>query len=193
MENIKSKSLIEVAIYIQESATEPITFIDLFNKVAELKEYTDEDKKANIARFYTDVTASGDFIYCGDDKWDLKKNQKLDAQESDFSKEHGAEFADDEEVEEEKPKRKSTRKKNKIETIEDIVEEEERDDNTESEDQEYENQFDDYYNGDDDDGYDGYEKDFDSEIDEDDLDSDDDFDEDKYNSIMDEFEDQYND
>ncbi len=194
MEKENSKSLIEIAVSIQEFATEPVTFLELYNKVCEEKGFNDDEKKLHIARFYTDVTASGDFIYCGEDKWDLKKNQKLSAQDSDFSEEHIADASIEDEEEKEAPKRKFTSRKKQRKTIEDIIEEETKEDDLETEDEEYENQpFDDYEPSEDDDGYDDYEKDFDSEMDEDDDDTEDDFDEEKYNSIMDEYEDQYND
>ena len=44
MENVNSKSLIEIAIEIQESAKESVTFLDLYNKVCETKGFTDEEK-----------------------------------------------------------------------------------------------------------------------------------------------------
>ena len=76
-------SLVEIAIEIQENE-EKTTFLELYNKVCEKKGFNEEEKRAHIAQFYTDITACGDFIYCGDDLWDLKRNQKLDALEKEF-------------------------------------------------------------------------------------------------------------
>lgn len=194
MNDIELMSLVEIAIEIQSNNPEKTTFLDLYNKVCEAKNFDEEEKRNHIAQFYTDVTACGDFIYCGDDLWDLKKNQKLDVQEKEFQSEHiGFEESEEEIVK--KPKRKSSRRaKTPLE-----VEEEENKEEIDSEDQAYETQMtfaDDYdYNDEEDEDYSNYEKDFDSELDEDTLDDDedDDFDEDKYNSIMDEYENQYDD
>ena len=193
--DIELMSLVEIAIEIQENE-EKTTFLEHYNKVCEKKGFNEEEKRAHIAQFYTDITACGDFIYCGDDLWDLKRNQKLDALEKEFQSEHVG-FDESEEKETRKPKRKSSKRAPKT-PLE--LEEEENREEIDSEDQAYETQMtydDDYDLNDEDDDYSRYEKDFDSELDEDDeksdYDDDDDFDEDKYNSIMDEYENQYDD
>ena len=192
MKNIELMSLVEIAIEIQSENSEKTTFIDLYNKVCELKGFSEEERKAHIAQFYTDVTACGDFVYCGDDLWDLKRNQKLEALEKEFQTEHIG-FEEDKEESRPKPKRKSSKRaKSPLE-----IEAEDNREEIESEDQAYETQmtYDDYDMQDEDEDYSSYERDFDSELDEDDTDydEDDDFDEDKYNSIMDEYENQYDD
>lgn len=189
MEDYKNKSLIEVA---KELVKEKITFYELYNKVCEVMGFDEEEKKAHIAQFYTDVTASGDFVYCGEDLWNLKANEKTDILKEEYYSEHleveGAE-------EEPKPKKRKHTAKT-VEVEEDVDVDDEYDDNQGSS---YENVVDDY---DDDDYESSHQKDFDSQLDEDDdedyddyddeSDNDaDEFDEDDYNEIMDDYEEKY--
>lgn len=207
MENIELKSLEEVAVEILRETKEKATYLELFNKVAELKNFTEEEKADNIARFYTDITASGNFVYCGDDYWDLKENQTLDALDSEFYSEHSAVEGDDEEIS--KPKKRSKKSSKRIYTEGDasfvdltyseLAEESDADDNYNSEDESYENMDYDYgkkYDDDDDYDDDDNDSEYEDDYDEDDYDDDDDidnddYDEDKYNAIMDEWEDSY--
>ncbi len=195
MNNKDLMSLVEIAIEIQSENPERRTFNELYDMVCQEKGFTAEEKRSHIAQFYTDITACGDFIYCGDDLWDLKRNQKLEALEKEFQTEHAGFEEEEEEKQRPKPRRKSSKRaKSPLE-----LEEEENREEIESEDQAYETQMtyddEDYDSQDDDEDYNSYERDFDSELDEDDdTDYDeDDFDEDKYNSIMDEYENQYDD
>ena len=206
MENIELKSLEEVAVEVLRETKEKATYLELFNKVAELKNFTEEEKNENIARFYTDITASGNFVYCGDDYWDLKENQTLDALDSEFYSEHSTVEGEDEE--EIKPKKRSKKTTKRIYTEGDanfvdltyseLAEESETDDDYNNEDESYENMDYDFGKKYDDDDYDDddndseYEDDYDEDDYDDDDDSDsDDYDEDKYNAIMDEWEDSY--
>ena len=191
MKDYNLMSLVEIAIDIQSQPNaEKTTFIDLYNKVSEIKGFTEEDKRAHIAQFYTDITASGDFVYCGEDLWDLKKNQKLEAMDSEFYNEHIADESDEDE--EEKPRPKKSRSKAK-----DVqsVEEEENEIEEENEDEAYENiGYEDDYESSEEEEYDGYEKDFDYDPDDDtSSDDEDDSDEEKYNAIMDDYENLYDD
>ncbi len=206
MDNIELKSLEEVAVEVLRETKEKATYLELFNKVAELKNFTEEERNENIARFYTDITASGNFVYCGDDYWDLKENQTLDALDSEFYSEHSTVEGEDEE--EIKPKKRSKKTTKRIYTEGDanfvdltyseLAEESETDDDYNNEDESYENMDYDFGKKYDDDDYDDddndseYEDDYDEDDYDDDDDSDsDDYDEDKYNAIMDEWEDSY--
>ncbi len=193
MKDYSLMSMVEIAIDIQSQPnTEKTTFLDLYNKVCEIKGFDEEERKAHIAQFYTDITASGDFLYCGEDLWDLKKNQKLEALDTEFYSEHVAD--ESEEDEEVKPKRKPKRAKRQEELF---SEEEDDDDNNvnDEEDESYENaDYDAEEDEDDDRNYDNYEPDFDHDQDNDDYDDDEsDREEEKYNDIMDEYEDLYDD
>ena len=62
MDNIELKSLEEIAVEVLRETKEKATYLELFNKVAELKNFTEEERNENIARFYTDITASGTML-----------------------------------------------------------------------------------------------------------------------------------
>lgn len=205
MENIESKSLEEVAVEVLRETKEKATYLELFNKVAEIKNFTEEEKEENIARFYTDITASGNFVYVGEDYWDLKENQNLEALDSEFYSEHSEIEGDDEE---EKPKRKTRKQTKRVYsegdenfvdlTYNDLAEQADSDDDYNNEDESYEAADSTYdKNYEDDSDYDDEEndseyesEDYDDDYDEDE-DDDDDYDEDSYNAIMDEWEDSY--
>lgn len=181
-------SMIEIARDIADTHKNRMTFKELYDKVAEIKEFTTEEYQENIAQFYTDINSSGDFVYCGEDLWNLKRNEKTDALDSEFYSEH---IGNDEE-EEEKPKkvRRSTKKKPKF--VEEMGDDEDSYDDFDDDPYDpYDHEEDD----EDEDEYHSHEKDIDSELDDKDDDSskddDDDFDEDRYNEIMDEYEDKY--
>jgi DNA-directed RNA polymerase subunit delta len=197
MKDISLLSLEEIAVAVLKESKQKTTFADLYKKVAELKGYDDEEKKGHIAQFYTDITASGDFLYCGEDLWDLKSNEPLSALDSEFYSEHAA--IEGEGEEEEKPK-KAAKKRSPKKYI-DEMEDETKDEEKESEDEEYEKVPGDDAEEETDEDEDpekeaDHEKDIDSDLDDDKAseetpEEDEDFDEDKYNSLMDQYEDKY--
>ena len=207
MEKTELKSLEEVAIEVLREAKEELTYLELYNRVTEIQNFSEEEKMDNIAQFYTDITASGNFVYCGDDKWNLKENLTLDKLDSEFYSEH----AEIELEEDEKPKKKKASKKSKkiirsedgeafVDlTYSELAQEMDKDDEDDNENEDYENYSDESYDdyddsySDDDDSYeedsDEYQDDYDDDLDDDE--DDDDYDEDSYNAIMDQWEDSY--
>ena len=196
MENINLKSLEEVAVEVLRGENTQLTYLELFEKVAALKGFNEEDKKREIARFYTDITSSGNFVYCGDDKWCLKESLSPDDLDSEFFEEHN-----EVEVDENDAYFKTKHKKGKKFTTDengeliadvsynDYVAEGNKDDDEDESvesyekmglsDEDYEEDFEDNdYSEEDDEDYEA-------------EDEDDEFDENEYNSIMDEWEDSY--
>ena len=70
-EQMKKISMIELASTVLAEAKTEMSFIDLFNKVAELKGYT--QKENLLARFYTDLNVDGRFMAMGGNVWALKR------------------------------------------------------------------------------------------------------------------------
>ena len=210
MENINLKSLEEVAVEVLRSENTQLTYLELFEKVATLKGFNEEDKKREIARFYTDITSSGNFVYCGDDKWCLKESLSPDDLDSEFFEEHN-----EVEVDENDAYFKTKHKKGKKFTTDengeliadvsynDYVAEGNKDDDEDESvesyekmglsDEDYEEDFEDndYSEEDDEEEDSEYERDVDDDEDYEAEDEDDEFDENEYNSIMDEWEDSY--
>lgn len=53
---------------------EGIYFYDLFDEVAKIKGFTEEEKNDKISDFYTNLTLSGDFLMVAENYWDLSSN-----------------------------------------------------------------------------------------------------------------------
>lgn len=66
-------SMLELAeAYIREQKAEK-SIKDIIEYVFTNKSVNKEDAEL-VARFYMDLTTSGKFVFCGEDKWDLKEN-----------------------------------------------------------------------------------------------------------------------
>lgn len=85
MNNNNELSLIVVAERIVFEKKEPINIYDLFDLVAVEKDLSNTQKLAYISQFYSDLTTSARFCYVGENKWDLKENQKIELWEKDGS------------------------------------------------------------------------------------------------------------
>src|SRR5690625_3688631 len=71
-------SMIELANIILAEEKEAMNFNDLYSKIAERKEFSDSEKEANIARFYTDLNVDGRFTTLGSNIWGLKRWYPVD-------------------------------------------------------------------------------------------------------------------
>src|SRR5699024_5224107 len=81
--------MIELANLILFDEKEAIHFKEVFDKVAEIKEFPDEQKLDLIAQFYTDLNIDGRFVTTGDNLWGLKRwypVEQIDEQVSNPSK-----------------------------------------------------------------------------------------------------------
>jgi len=88
-EELKSMPMIELANLILFDEKEAIHFKEVFDKVAEIKEFPDEQKLDLIAQFYTDLNIDGRFVTTGDNLWGLKRwypVEQIDEQVSNPSK-----------------------------------------------------------------------------------------------------------
>ncbi|MDR0199305.1 MAG: DNA-directed RNA polymerase subunit delta [Streptococcaceae bacterium] len=72
-------SMIEVAHAILEQKDKEMTFTALLNEVKSYLKMSDDDIKAVIARFYTDLNTDGSFIPLGDNKWGLRSWYAIDS------------------------------------------------------------------------------------------------------------------
>ena len=91
------KSLLEIAIEILEKKKKPQSIDTIIKEVMSLKGYKVSEAKEKAPQFVMDFMLSGNFIYCGDDCWDLKYRQPtsvLDKDGGDFEDF----YANDEEV-----------------------------------------------------------------------------------------------
>lgn len=79
------RSLIEAATSILENEKTPLNLYDLFDRVTAEASYSDEEKEAAVSKFYTDLTISANFVYVGNNEWNLKASEKVELWEKDGS------------------------------------------------------------------------------------------------------------
>lgn len=70
---------------VRSGVPDGLFFYDLFNKVAELKNFSEQQKDDNISQFYTNLTLSGDFILTGENYWDLTNRHYLSERNIDMN------------------------------------------------------------------------------------------------------------
>ncbi|WP_042221394.1 DNA-directed RNA polymerase subunit delta [Oceanobacillus manasiensis] len=152
-EESKNLSMIELANAIMLDEKKAMNFKDVFEKIAEIKEFSDSDKEANIAQFYTDLNVDGRFITIGSNMWGLKRWYPVETM--------------DEEVAAAPKKKKKTKKKKKEEESVDLVEEE-----LDIVDEDIEEMADDFDDDEEDEFDTDLEEELDEEVDDDEFDDD---------------------
>ena len=88
-------SLIEIAYKLLSKKRKPQLLDDIIKDVMSTKGYNVKEAKEIAPQFILDFQTCGDFIYCGDGRWDLKERQPtsvLDKDGSDYD------YEDDEDV-----------------------------------------------------------------------------------------------
>ncbi len=70
--------MIEVAHAILEQNAKEMTFAEILNAVQDYLEKSDDEIKANIARFYTEINTDGSFIPLGNNIWALRSWYAID-------------------------------------------------------------------------------------------------------------------
>src|SRR5690625_3471498 len=103
-EKLAKMSLIELTKLVMLEEKKPMKFNEAFERVATLKDLTDEQKQSKIGQYYTDLNVDGSFVANGSNTWGLKRWYRSNEKE--------------EEVKE--TPRKVVRKKKQIKDDEDI-------------------------------------------------------------------------
>lgn len=98
-------SMLEIAYTILSKSKKEMAFIDLWKEVVKEDNLTEEQQKARLGRFYTDLSLDGRFVALTDNTWDLRTRHKyeqvhIDVQDVYSDVEEGDE--DEEDAEEEK-------------------------------------------------------------------------------------------
>ena len=70
-------SLLEIAVKLLQSKKKPKKLKEIVKEVMTKKGYTADEIKELAPQFMLDFMASGYFVYCGDDTWDLKDRQPV--------------------------------------------------------------------------------------------------------------------
>lgn len=71
----EEKSLLEIAIELLEKKRGPQHIDTILKEVMSLKGYRVAESKEQAPQFLMDFMLSGNFVYCGEDCWDLKYRQ----------------------------------------------------------------------------------------------------------------------
>lgn len=77
--------LIEAAYQVLLEEKMPVDLYELFDKVADGRKFTKEQKVEELSSFYNDLTISAKFVYTGTNTWNLKANEKIELWEKDGS------------------------------------------------------------------------------------------------------------
>ncbi|CAM4305668.1 DNA-directed RNA polymerase subunit delta [Weissella hellenica] len=104
-QNKDELSMIEVARAILSDRNETMGFNDLLNEVQSFTGKSDEEIRARLSQFYTDLNIDGSFISLGDTMWGLRSWYPIDSIDE-------AVHLDLEEEVEGKPKKKKRKKIN---------------------------------------------------------------------------------
>lgn len=72
-EKVKKIPLIELAKIMMLQEKKAMKFSEAFNKVADLKGLSEEERSSKISQFYTDLNADGSFVSSGSNTWGLKR------------------------------------------------------------------------------------------------------------------------
>lgn len=77
-EQLKNKSMLELARQILEDTNKAIPFQEIYEQVSKLKGFTKKQKDANIAQFFTELNVDGRFMTTGSNTWGLKRWYPVD-------------------------------------------------------------------------------------------------------------------
>ncbi|HLR67263.1 DNA-directed RNA polymerase subunit delta [Virgibacillus alimentarius] len=72
-EELQNMSMIELGRLILIDEQKAMDFKEVFNKIAEIKEFTESQTDEKIVTFYTDLNLDGRFLTLGSGMWGLKR------------------------------------------------------------------------------------------------------------------------
>lgn len=151
-EEISNLSMIELGSIILKEENKAVSFQNLFSKIADLKNLSEEDKENMIAQFYTDMNVDGRYLTLGSGMWGLKSWYPVEQAEEEITDE---------------PTKKRKKKKKKAAAV---VETEEIDDDLDVTDEDIDDMLDDFDDVEEDEDLEEIEDEVDDVIGKDDLD-----------------------
>ncbi len=101
MENYKNLSMADVAYNVLEENGKELSFIELFNKVCELQEISEELKSDLISDLFSNLSLDGRFAILKNNIIDLRKRRKFDEINVDMQSLYDIDEESEEEVSEE--------------------------------------------------------------------------------------------
>ena len=89
-------SFVDTAANIVTKEGKEVSFAALWTAVCEELGLTEEEKRAKVAYFYTQLTLDGRFVTLGENVWDLRERHEFEKVHIDMNDVY-ADYADDEE------------------------------------------------------------------------------------------------
>jgi DNA-directed RNA polymerase subunit delta len=83
MTDRKNMSIMELANLILKENNKAMTFMEIYDRIVEEKEISEDEKMEMISQVYADFILSARFIYVGDDEWDIKGRRTIDLWDKD--------------------------------------------------------------------------------------------------------------
>ena len=80
-DELKHMSMIELANYILIDENKAVNFRDVYEKISEIKGFSENQKQENISQFYTDLNVDGRFITLGSSGFCTEK-EKIEEEKS---------------------------------------------------------------------------------------------------------------
>jgi DNA-directed RNA polymerase subunit delta len=71
-------SMLEIAYNVLSKSKKEMPFGDLWKEVVAEKGLSEDEQKARIGHFYTDLSLDGRFVALGDNTWDLRVRHKYE-------------------------------------------------------------------------------------------------------------------
>ncbi|MFB6466260.1 DNA-directed RNA polymerase subunit delta [Cytobacillus sp. Hz8] len=71
-EQLQEMSFIEIAYEILEGSKQPVSFNEMMDEIKGILELSENDVRAKIAQFYTDLNIDGRFLALGENRWGLR-------------------------------------------------------------------------------------------------------------------------
>ncbi len=96
----KNESIIVIAEQVLKEKKGSLDVFSLFDEVAKIKEFTEEERKENLSLFHTYLTTDGRFVILHDGSWSLRENhpyEMVNAISTDFDLFDDEELTDDDE------------------------------------------------------------------------------------------------
>jgi len=72
-EELAKMAMIDLANLLMMEEKKALDFREAFDRVAEIKGFTEQEKEDQIAQFYTDLNVDGRFMTIGSNVWGLKR------------------------------------------------------------------------------------------------------------------------
>lgn len=84
-EELADFSLVELTNLILEDENKATDYKELFNKIADIKQLSDEQREDYMLQFYTDLNVDGRFMTAGSNLWGLKSWYAVDQFDEDVT------------------------------------------------------------------------------------------------------------